>query len=233
MSDVATGGGHSVGGNVSAGGDFTGRDKYNVGDGATAGNRVEIHTGPERFLRRDDDSSDRDILKRIDQALRGNPYDARDRGLLHDFARLTENVSVMMSQQTKATDESERLGSRVSFLSTSTMIIAIVLFLVVVIVAGIVVYLGQQRLVSEPPAASVEYPHKAAVEGKSAVDEQGNYPVRYNANAEAGYRDADGRKQRAVGVTGLARMFGEPFPVFVPNPEVEQIAQGQPQRDYV
>lgn len=210
MSDISTDGGAHVGRNANAGRDFTGRDSTQ--------SQTTVNNYPgERAGYNPENDSDRVMLQQIREALLGNPFNRNQRGLLADFSAMSSNIDTM--------------GSRVSFLSASTAVIAIVLFVVVVIVSGIVIYLWPQRLVSEPPAASVEYPHKAAIDYKGGIGDYGVLPGNDDSQAEAGYRDADSGKEWAVGVAGLAGMFGEPFPVLVPNPEVEQIAQGQTQRN--
>lgn len=215
MSDIHTGGGASIGRDANAGRDVIGRD---------------VNAGPSvhNYLNRDEphrSESDRAILERIDRALRGDPYNPKDKGLLYNF-------EVAMTLHQTAKEEREALSSKVTFLSNASLIQSIVLFVVVVVLVGILVYLGLQwQSISQPPAAAVQYPHSATVEGESAVDEDSNLPVGDNGDTGTDYRYSIGGKEWAIGVAGLAGMFGEPFSVFVPNPEVKQIAQGQAQRN--
>lgn len=111
-----TGGGANVGGDVSAGGDFVGRDKFNVGDGATSaaigsGNRVEINTGGrgERHSASDSDLIDslqRAItdIKEMKIALLGSPWNPRaEPGLVW-------TVNKVLDEQQVARDDRQRLA---------------------------------------------------------------------------------------------------------------------------
>ena len=61
MGDINTGGGANVGKDVSAGNDYVGRDKHNVGDGAVYGSNVNIHQNEQPI----EDFTDRELLRKI------------------------------------------------------------------------------------------------------------------------------------------------------------------------
>ncbi|MGB5048130.1 MAG: hypothetical protein WBO46_04295, partial [Caldilineaceae bacterium] len=178
---------------------------------------------PRQHQRLNDTDDDALILRQIRKALLGDPYNRNERGLLADFA-------AMVDGQNAAKVERETISNRVTFLSNVSLVQSIVLFAIVVVLAGMLVYLGQRSqggLTPEPPAASMQYPHQAAIEGKRTKDEDGDLPVGDDGETEADNRDADGGEQRAVGMAGLVGVFGEPLPVFVPNPQIQQPAEEQ------
>lgn len=94
--------GASVGGNARAGRDFSGRDSYNL-DGAPSGNRVDIHTEPQRG-----DYSSAEILQNLQKAILGNPYNLAEPGLLKSIAELS--VSVMGLHTWRSAADAERVN---------------------------------------------------------------------------------------------------------------------------
>jgi len=110
----------------------------------------DTNAGPtvHNYLGRDRDESDRAILERIDRALRGDPYNPKEKGLLQNF-------ETVMAMQQASKEEMDALSSRVTYLSNASLIQSIVLFVVVVVLVGILVFLGQQwQSISQPPAGS-------------------------------------------------------------------------------
>lgn len=100
MSDTNTGG-SSVGGNVTPGHDYVGRDKHNVGDGAQYGNHVDVHTTPYQQA---NDSSDTEILRNLHRAILGNPYNLRNEpGLLKSVGDLADALTITEGRLTTFT----------------------------------------------------------------------------------------------------------------------------------
>lgn len=98
-----------VGGNASAGGDFSGRDSYraSAGDNASnwavgAGNRVEVHTSPLRA----DEYTDTELLRNLHRAIIGNPYNTHEPGLVKSVEALADSMSSLKAW--KATVDFER-----------------------------------------------------------------------------------------------------------------------------
>lgn len=96
--------GTTVGRDVSAGGDFVGRDKLNS-DGSSIGNRVDIHAGPGLS----DDYTVREMVQRVYRevaevrvALLGDPYNRANPGLVASVDRLADSVSSIITRQATA-----------------------------------------------------------------------------------------------------------------------------------
>lgn len=81
-----------VGGNVTPGHDFTGRDKHNVGDGSSYGNRVEVHTDRDRHPSGDTNA---EILEALRRAVIGDPYNPAQPGILRSLADLTASMNAL------------------------------------------------------------------------------------------------------------------------------------------
>ena len=164
MGDTHTGGGPNVGRDVNAGNDFVGRDKHNGGDGSSYGNRVDIHTessgGKQNSIAED--------VQVIKEALIGNPY-RRTRGLLGDFETI-----VAAQEQAKA--ERKTISRRVTFLSNVSLAQSVVLFMIVMLVIGIIVYLGQIQLTPKSPTSGVHSPYETVIDYESGVTNDGVLP---------------------------------------------------------
>ena len=106
--------GTTVGMDVSAGGDFVGRDKLNS-DGSSVGNRVEIHAVGGMA----DDPTVRDMVQRVYQeldavrvALLGDPYNRGNPGLVFSVDRLKDAASSIIAKQATADDELAEMQNR-------------------------------------------------------------------------------------------------------------------------
>jgi hypothetical protein len=94
VGDINTGGGANVGKDVSAGNDYVGRDKHNVGDGAVYGSNVNIHQNEQPI----DDFTDRELLRKISIALLGDPYNRRGNpGLVDTVDELLDKFASLVS----------------------------------------------------------------------------------------------------------------------------------------
>ena len=103
-----TGGGPSVGGNVSAGHDFVSRDKYNVGDGgSSAGSRIDIRNESPVDPHR---NTNREILEKMQAALLGDQYNLAQPGLLKSVAELSASMAGFHAWRTAADIERSNLG---------------------------------------------------------------------------------------------------------------------------
>lgn len=117
MADIKTGGGSNVGRDVETGNDYVGRDKFNVGDGATSatigsGNRVEVHTGAREERH---GTSDADLIESLQRAigditemkiaLLGSPWNPRAE------PGLVRTVNQILDEQQVARDERQKLAN--------------------------------------------------------------------------------------------------------------------------
>jgi hypothetical protein len=98
----------------------------------------------------------------------GNPY-RRTRGLLGDF-------ETIVASQEQAKAERKTISRRVTFLSNVSLVQSIVLFLIVMLVVGIIVYLGQIQLTPKLPTSGVHSPYETAVDYESGVTNNGLFP---------------------------------------------------------
>lgn len=103
MADGNTGA--NVGGNASAGRDFAGRDSYSGGDGASTGNRVEIHADAYRG-----DYTSAEILQNLQKAILGNPYNLGEPGMLKSLAELSASMAAFHAWRTAADVEQANLS---------------------------------------------------------------------------------------------------------------------------
>ena len=103
MSEERENWGTSVGRDVSAGGDFVGRDKTNVGDGSTGRDRYDIRNEIPR-------QTDSDIMRDLQYAIRdigeikiaiqGDPYNRRGLpGLAQIVDALTDSLAAVDKRQ--------------------------------------------------------------------------------------------------------------------------------------
>ena len=101
MAETNTGGGPNVGRDVSAGGDYVGRDKHNVGDGAAYGNSVSIHQS-DRPL---EDYSSAELLQELVKqqgkmsiAMLGNQFNPRgEPGLVRTVDDLLDKFASLVA----------------------------------------------------------------------------------------------------------------------------------------
>ena len=98
-------GGANVGGNASAGGDFTGRDRNSRGDGSPS-SHVDIHN--ESSHRGDFTNSE--ILQNLQKAILGNPYNLAEPGMLKSMAELSSAMAGFHAWRTAADVERANLG---------------------------------------------------------------------------------------------------------------------------
>lgn len=97
-------GGANVGGNASAGGDFTGRDRNSRGDGSPS-SHVDIYTDPHRG-----DYSSAEILQNLQKAILGNPYNLGEPGMLKSLAELSASMASFHAWRTAADVERTNLS---------------------------------------------------------------------------------------------------------------------------
>lgn len=102
--NTSTGGGPFVGRDVSAGHDFTGRDKY--GDGTGNNSRVDIHTDSPRA----GDVPVYEILQNLQRAVLGDQYNLGQPGMLKSMAALTESMAAFHAWRTAADVERANLS---------------------------------------------------------------------------------------------------------------------------
>lgn len=104
-------GGASVGRDASAGNDLIGRDmtRYGSGDGASSGNRVEIHT-EQREQRYASGYTIAENVDDVRHALLGDPYNPSQPGIVRSLADLTASMSAFHAWRTAADVERANLS---------------------------------------------------------------------------------------------------------------------------
>lgn len=154
MADIKTGGGSNVGRDVETGNDYVGRDKFNVGDGATSaaigsGNRVEIHTGArgERH-----GTSDADLIESLQRAigditemkiaLLGSPWNPRaEPGLVRIVNLILDEQQVARDERKSLGEEQAKLRADVTSRISSAMTLTWVSLLVVGFIGLMMIYM--------------------------------------------------------------------------------------------